>query len=98
MMTHIMYAKTMSHLSITHRYQIPRMRKMKINDKVLHFIAGFVIAILVAYFTQPIIGFALAAIAGASKEMWDYYNGGCPDPADFIVTVIGGVCGSLLWL
>ena len=71
---------------------------MKINDKALHYFAGFFIAYVVAYFTQPIIGFASATIIGVCKEMWDYYFGGCPEWQDFAVTMIGGICGSLCWV
>ena len=67
-----------------------------INDKVLHFTAGFLIALLAGCILDPITGFLTAAIIGAAKEIWDYFGHGTSDRDDLIATVQGGVIGCLL--
>jgi len=73
------------------------------RDKKLHFIAGFIIALIGSFifkgFTPfyPLIGFTLGIIAGAGKELiWDYSLGkGTPEFQDFLATVGGSVAGAI---
>jgi len=73
------------------------------RDKKLHFIAGFIIALIGSFifkgFTPfyPLIGFALGVIAGAAKELiWDYtLDKGTPEMQDFFATAGGSVVGAI---
>lgn len=76
------------------------------RDKVLHFIAGAVIAVAVAVLAVALVGvplpiagllgFAAAVAAGIGKEVWDRYNPPrVEDAADAWVTMIGGAAGLL---
>lgn len=64
------------------------------NDKLLHFSAGLVIAAPVAWLVGPVYGLAAAFAAGYAKEVRDKLAYGRFDAADFLVTVIGGAVGS----
>lgn len=66
------------------------------KDKIMHLCAGLVISLLVSYILDPFTGFIAAAFCGFAKEIWDYYNDGCSEPNDFIVTMLGGFFGSLI--
>lgn len=61
------------------------------RDLVLHFLAGLLICGLVAYLTEPTLGFAAAMAAGIGKEIWDATGRGTPDKLDVLATVAGGV-------
>jgi hypothetical protein len=64
-------------------------------DKVLHFIAGFLIsAAVTVYFTNPLAGFVTASVVGALKELADHALGaGTPEWDDFWWTSLGGFWG-----
>lgn len=61
-------------------------------DKLLHILAGAVIAALVLLVANPIAAIAAALLVGAAKEwVWDAWLGkGTFDPMDFAATVAGG--------
>lgn len=67
------------------------------KDKLLHLIAGFVIAIVFGMI-NPFLGLSLAVIAGAAKEIvWDLYLGkGTYEVMDFVWTFIGGSIGFII--
>jgi hypothetical protein len=44
------------------------------KDKLLHLIAGFVIALLGTMLFGKVTGLGLAVITGAAKEFYDYHN------------------------
>ena len=60
-------------------------------DKVLHFAAGFTIALIGALIWDNEIGFALAILAGISKEIYDQFKYGGFDWKDLLVTILGGL-------
>ena len=63
-------------------------------DKYLHFLAGFIIAVLVSTVTEyPVFGLAAAVFAGFMKEMrdWGCYQGF--DRMDMLATWAGGAVG-----
>ena len=62
-------------------------------DKKLHFIAGFLIALIGGILTDPITGVGFAIGAGVMKECYDSYNDGKFDPVDMVVTWVGGLVG-----
>lgn len=64
------------------------------NDKLLHFIAGAVIAAPIAWLAEPVYGMLAAMLAGYGKEVRDKLTYGRFDAADFVVTVIGGIAGA----
>ncbi len=66
-------------------------------DKILHLLAGFSIAALLAPF---VLWWALlpVALAGAAKELRDRSGHGTYDPRDFWWTVAGGVVAVLVHL
>jgi uncharacterized membrane protein YeaQ/YmgE (transglycosylase-associated protein family) len=60
------------------------------TDKVLHFMAGAFVSIVVGYLTKmPILGLVAAAIVGLLKEFWDIEHG-TAEFLDFVATVLGG--------
>ena len=70
------------------------------KDKWIHFFAGNYIALFAGvFFANPLIGFIMAVIAGAAKELaWDkLMKKGTPEFADFIFTAVGGGIGYLLF-
>ena len=74
-------------------------------DKLLHFIAGLLIAEVVAgafsHFARLyalIIGLVASVVAGYLKEMWDSKHNGVVSDKDFVATVIGGSVGTLVML
>ena len=70
--------------------------KMK-KDKLLHIVAGFIIAFVVGLF-HPLLGLTIAVIVGACKELvYDKaMNMGTPELNDFIATAFGGIIGFLI--
>lgn len=60
------------------------------NDKLLHAIAGG----LIAAFFMPVVGVTWAALlvvlAGVGKEVFDYFRHGKPDVLDALATFVGG--------
>lgn len=77
-------------------------------DKLLHFICGMIIAQLTAGLPLAfhclhwawcyLIAAAVAAIAGALKELWDGHGHGKACLKDFIATLIGAAVGLLTLL
>jgi hypothetical protein len=71
------------------------------TDKLLHLIAGTCIGALTALVCPTVVaGFTAALIAGIAKEVYDERHDGAADPADILVTVVGGIAGAALtiWL
>ena len=68
------------------------------QDKILHFIAGALIAGLVGYFTAPVAGFVAAALVGLIKELYDMRHPAkhTADVLDFVATVLGGFAVTLI--
>lgn len=61
------------------------------KDKVMHFLAGIGITIMVGLVTSPLVGFAVAVVVGAAKELiWDLWlKKGTPEFLDFVATAVG---------
>jgi uncharacterized membrane protein len=66
------------------------------NDKTLHFIAGFIIAVVISFIYNPWAGAIVATLAGIGKEIYDYFYGGTTEWDDFLVTMQGGCFGAVL--
>lgn len=67
-------------------------------DKVVHFIAGFVIAFVVAFiFDSPDAGFFVAFVAGLTKELYDNYFWNNGSYLDWFATILGGGLLLLIW-
>lgn len=72
-------------------------------DKLLHFIAGMVVAqiafallgLATTVWWSAFIAFLVAAVVGGLKEAWDVKHG-VPNVADFVATMLGGLLGVLL--
>lgn len=74
-------------------------------DKLLHFIAGLLVAEGVAgalsHFARLyalIVGLAASVVVGYLKERWDSKHGGVVSDKDFVATVIGGSVGTIVTL
>lgn len=61
------------------------------TDKLLHFIAGAVIAGIAAIVWPLWLALTMAILAGAGKEAIDYLRHGKPELMDFIFTAVGAV-------
>ena len=69
---------------------------MKGIDKIYHLVAGFIISLTFG-FINPVLGLALAVIAGAGKEVYDKkIKKSVIDPLDIIATVFGGILGVVI--
>lgn len=66
-------------------------------DKIVHFLCGLIIALIVSFFYNPYIGIGIAVAAGVAKKVYDWFDYGRFDKMDLVATVIGGVTGSLLY-
>lgn len=67
------------------------------RDKVLHFVAGLLIAFIVALFFGITTGLITAILVGLLKELWDWKSEkGVVDIWDFIWTWAGGIVGALI--
>jgi len=66
------------------------------NDKALHMIAGLIISLVLGWLYGPLMGLAVAIVAGIVKELWDYMGHGTSDFGDALATAEGGVAGGLL--
>jgi hypothetical protein len=63
-----------------------------LNDKVLHLIAGFLIATAsLIFFRDPWVCFGIAMTAGLAKEIYDLYHDGVADWMDWFATIGGGL-------
>ena len=56
------------------------------NDKALHMIAGLIISLVLGWIYNPLIGLAVAIVAGIAKEIWDYCGHGTSDFKDALTT------------
>ena len=46
------------------------------TDKILHFMAGALVSMVVGYLTKiPLLGFLVAGLVGLIKEFWDIEHG-----------------------
>lgn len=62
------------------------------GDKVVHLLAGALIALTALLFTGSVlIAVAMAVIAGGWKEWWDSRGHGQVELADLVATIAGGV-------
>ncbi len=72
-----------------------------VGDKVVHLLAGAVIAIVTLLITEnSFFAIMMATILGAAKEWWDGKGHGTVEFADFLATLMGGVLaigGVALW-
>ena len=67
---------------------------MKGIDKIYHLVAGFIISLIFGLI-NPVLGLALAIIAGVGKEIYDKkIKKSVIDPLDVIATVVGGILGT----
>lgn len=67
------------------------------NDKIYHFIAGFILCVVFSIINDPITGIGGAIGAGIMKECYDeYQKDGSFDAYDMIATWIGGAVGFAL--
>lgn len=60
------------------------------RDKVLHFIAGAIIAAPITWAGYPIHAVIIAGLAAIAKEAWDMLGNGTPDVMDAVATIAGG--------
>lgn len=59
------------------------------TDKILHFMAGAFISVVVGYLTRmPMLGFLVACVIGLIKEFWDIEHG-TAEFLDFVATALG---------
>ena len=67
------------------------------RDKILHFIAGVFISVLVSIVFTPAIGLVAGVLAGATKEVRDKFTAGATaDWLDFVATAGGAAIAALL--
>lgn len=60
------------------------------TDKILHFMAGALVSMVVGYLTKiPLLGFLVAGLVGLIKEFWDIEHG-TAEFLDFVSTACGG--------
>ncbi|GLI56319.1 hypothetical protein PM10SUCC1_18330 [Propionigenium maris DSM 9537] len=62
------------------------------GDKVVHLLAGALIALTALLLTgNSLIAVAMAVVAGAWKEWWDSRGHGQVELADLMATIVGGI-------
>jgi hypothetical protein len=68
-------------------------------DKLLHFLGGFIIAIVVSLLGYPLLALILAIVVATGKEIYDYYHPltHTSDGLDLISTVVGGLVALALY-
>lgn len=67
------------------------------QDKLLHFVAGSIAAIVVYVVTfDATIAVAFSALLGIGKEVYDSRGHGTVEVLDAVATVLGGVVGAIL--
>jgi len=67
------------------------------QDKMLHFVIGFMIAVIVGILVgSSSIGGITGITAGAAKEAWDAMGHGTAEEADFVATGLGAVLGTIV--
>ena len=70
-------------------------------DKIYHFIAGFMITLIVSCILEPVMGLVAGVSAGVLKEAYDKYSYNGADFFDLFATVVGSmvaVIGYLVWI
>jgi hypothetical protein len=66
------------------------------NDKLKHFIAGVLIALLFGTILHnTLFGLIASMLAGIAKEVWDYMGNGVSDFGDVLATLQGAIIGCL---
>jgi len=65
-------------------------------DKIVHFLCGLVISLVVGLFASPHIGLIAAVLAGVAKEIYDINRTGF-SVLDLIFTVFGGLISFILF-
>lgn len=63
-------------------------------DKLVHFLCGLVISLVVGLFTASYIGLIAAVLAGVAKEIYDIKRTKF-NILDFVYTAFGGLLGTL---
>lgn len=63
------------------------------QDKIIHFIAGFVIALVSSLIFGDEVGIIAGCLSAIAKEGYDYYDYGKFDFFDMFVTMLGAVIG-----
>jgi hypothetical protein len=65
-------------------------------DKQAHFLAGAVIALALGYLVPPLVGFAVAVLVGAAKEVYDSFHTDIHtvDGWDFMATGAGALAAA----
>ena len=63
------------------------------QDKVLHWIAGFIGATITAYLFGAVVGFFVGGALGLGNEIHDKYYDGVVDFFDFFFTWSAGIVG-----
>lgn len=58
------------------------------QDKVNHFIYGFMIFVVSSFFVNYYTAFAIVVVIAFSKELYDEFDYGGFDVVDFIYTII----------
>lgn len=78
----------------------PLTGEMLPRDKVLHFGAGFGIALLAGWLLLPWMGLLFAGCAAVVKELYDYLDpeDNKADFLDLLVTLLGGWAGMIFLL
>jgi len=67
-----------------------------LTDKILHFMAGAFISVVVGYLTRmPTLGFLVACVIGLIKEFWDIEHG-TAEFLDFVATASGAFLAFLI--
>ena len=66
-------------------------------DKLYHFAAGFIIAVGVTFFYDPVYGLVAGVVAGVLKEAVDEYRYRGADFFDMFATVAGTFTGLVLY-
>jgi uncharacterized protein YfiM (DUF2279 family) len=69
------------------------------QDKLFHALAGLIIVLLVAQFTNLLNAFMVAMVVGAAKEFWDWFHPetNTADWRDFLASAAGAVSGVVIW-
>lgn len=62
-----------------------------------HFLAGFFVAVVIARFTDPLIGLAAGIVAALGKELMDKLSGmGTPEKKAAVLTMAGALLAAII--
>lgn len=64
------------------------------NDKVLHFASGMIIAFFSSCLFGAVVGVCIGGAAGVAKEIYDEWSYGGFDAEDLFATVAGAAIGA----